>query len=573
MSYVLGISAYYHESSTCLIDSRSGKVISYAKEESYSRIKGDSSFPERAIKEVLNSAKITGEDLNRVVFYERPLSAFIEPLKIAALHMPKSLRFAVNQLSKAFSGSLGFEADLRSFIPSFKGSILYLDHHLSHLYSALASSSQTQELCGIVVDGFGDTACTSIYKVKSPTDIELMWKSEYPHSLGLFYSAITDFLGFAVNEGEYKVMGLAAYGEPRYLEKIRSLGGFINGKFKLNLRYFDFHHSIKRSYSDALTELFNVAPRPAGMKLKKGTDEFKLYADIACSAQKYLEELLAQLFQMGEEMTGTNRYLFSGGVAMNSVAISELVKELHPDSFHIAISPGDAGASIGAAMFGALKENEIINPLYIPSPFISPRNELSFSELVAENGSWKRLCGLDSAVDQCANLFNQGHVVATCVGAGEIGPRALGHRSLLCNGESDAAVRYLNEIIKGRSSFRPTAPATTLHHANDLYSLDDRLMDAYKVMGATAMAKPSAANLPTTHIDGSARIQIVEADSLIGTIINSPQADFKIVANTSFNFSSDPTVSNIESALLSLITMKVPYFLCDDGLFKAERGA
>jgi carbamoyltransferase len=235
------------------------------------------------------------------------------------------------------------------------------------------------------------------------------------------------------------------------------------------------------------------------------------------------------------------------------------------------MSPGDAGASIGAAMFGALKENEIINPKYIQSPFISPRNELSFSALVAENGSWKRVCGLDSAVNQCATLFNQGHVVATCIGAGEVGPRALGHRSLLCNGESDAAVRYLNEIIKGRSSFRPTAPATTLEHANDLYSLDDRLMDSYKVMGATAMAKPSASNLPTTHVDGSARIQIVEADSLIGAIINSPKADFKIVANTSFNFSSDPTVSNIESALLSLITMKVPYFLCDDGLFKAEQ--
>lgn len=570
MTYILGISAYYHESAACLVCTKTNEIIGYCKEESVSRVKGDNSFPKYAINELLASSSICISEISEITFYERPLSAFIEPIRLSSKYVPQSLSLIVNQFGKAFKGSLAFHADLEEYFPLFSGRIQYLDHHLSHLYSSLASSSKTKDLCAVIVDGFGDTSCTSIFRVNTPRDIRLVWESKLPNSIGLFYSAVTDFLGFSINEGEYKVMGLASYGEPLYLEQMQAMLTFQDDDLALDLKFFEFHKSIKRSYSDQFSTVLGIQPRKVNDKLVLNDPLFFHYANIASSAQKHVEDLLSTLFRLGRDKTGFNSFLFGGGVAMNSVAIPKIVQDINPEYFEVAWSPGDAGSAIGAAYWTLLKHNTDFEDVFLNTPFIGlVNNELDIETLLAGNLENVKIADSYNFLPDLCRLLEQGHTVAVCRDAAEIGPRALGNRSLICNGESDNAVKYMNEVVKGRSPFRPTAPSTNKQYADILYELDPRLLNLYKVMGAAVSVNRSseAYDFPTTHIDKTARIQIADEGSLVDMIV-SFSSSLRVIANTSFNISSDPTITRLLDSVVGISLMNIQYILTDSGLYQ-----
>lgn len=572
MTIVLGISAYYHESSACLVSDEKG-ILGYLKEESITRVKGDNSFPLLAIKEILKRSKTSPSQIDKVVFYERPLSSFLGPFRLSAKYFPRSLELISNQFTKAFQGPLALSSDLTKVDECLASKLIYIDHHLSHLYTALAQLANPSSVCGVVVDGYGDHACTSIYAVENLRQIRLLWQSKLPDSIGLFYSAITDYLGFEVNEGEYKVMGLAAYGMPEFQDRLTKLIHFEDGNIKLNMEYFSFQESVTQAYSENVKDLLGIPPREPGQSLSTDDDLFQAYANLACSAQALVENLLVQLFKFSRDLSGYNSFVFCGGVAMNSASIRKIVSELNPKAFTISWSPGDAGSSIGAAFWALLKYGQDLLQLPLLSdPFISTQSHTltPLSEEFDSQTGLRKISSTQDSLARVASLIGEGKVVATCVGKAEIGPRALGHRSLLCDGSSHTAVTYMNEIVKGRTSFRPTAPATTLGKALTLYSIDQRLLNSYRVMGAT-VAVPSdspAYTYPTTHIDKTARLQIVDEPSLLASILELCGPDVPVLANTSFNISSDPTVSSHIDAVAACLLMGIEYILVDDGLYQ-----
>ena len=254
--FFLGISAYYHDSSVALIDS-TGKLVDFKKEEWLSRIKGDKSFPRLAVQELIRLYDLSEKNLKSVIFYEKPVRAWITILKHSVKNNPITSDLTRNYFKNAWRSSMRFQMDISKYLKIGKISLLYSDHHLSHTLSTLFYYNDFPYV-SVVVDGYGDKHCTSIHHVKSNNEIVNVWNSEYPNSLGLFYSAITDFLGFAVNEGEYKMMGLASFGKPKYYEELKKTIKFENNKLITDISYYDYVRRTDRSYSNLLVELLKM---------------------------------------------------------------------------------------------------------------------------------------------------------------------------------------------------------------------------------------------------------------------------------------------------------------------------
>ena len=285
--FYLGISAYYHDASVALLDS-DGNLIDFKKEEWLSRVKGDKSFPRQGLLELIKNHNLSEKNLTSITFYEKPVRAWITVLKHSVKYNPIKNDLTRNYFKNAWRSSMRFHLDLSKYLNVKKIPILYAEHHLSHTLSTLYYYNEFP-CVSVVVDGYGDKYCTSIHHVKSHNEIINVWSSEYPNSLGLFYSAITDFLGFAVNEGEYKMMGLASFGEPKYYDVFSKSIKFENNKLEIDTKYYDYVRRTDRSYSDLLTKELGVKPRRPDIPFEVGTDDFKIYANVAASAQKLLE--------------------------------------------------------------------------------------------------------------------------------------------------------------------------------------------------------------------------------------------------------------------------------------------
>jgi carbamoyltransferase len=571
--FYLGISAFYHDSSVALIDEE-GNFVDFKKEEWLSRIKGDKTFPRLALQELINSFNLSEENIKSITFYEKPVRSWISVLKHSVKNNPISNDLTRNYFKNAWNSSMRFQMDISKYIKIKKIPLLYSDHHLSHTLSALHYYNNFP-CVSVVVDGYGDKYCTSIHHVKSDKEIINLWNSEYPNSLGLFYSAITDFLGFSINEGEYKVMGLASFGQPKFFEKLKKTIKFEDNKLITDTKYYDYVRRIDRSFSDLLTELFETEPRLPNVSLKIGEKKFQVYADIAASAQKVLEELLFSIFQYAYNLTKEKKFLFSGGVAMNSAAVRKCSKLKFIDQLNISPSPGDSGAAIGASYFGLLNErkkkidnfvskNNIKNNLF-PGKFKPKDNFLEFG--------FDKIADANTSLNETSKLIAKNEIIATCYGNIETGPRALGHRSLICNAHSSELVKKLNTEIKKRSLFRPTAPAILKEYAEKYFYLENSLMNCYMHMAATAIPKAEVfENIRgVVHIDNTTRIQICNETQLLGKILsNLIKFDIYLIANTSFNISSDPMVYDEIDAVVALHKMKIKYLLTENGLFRKK---
>ncbi len=564
----IGISGYFHDSSVALLDNN-GDLVDFKKEEYLSRVKGDKSFPRLSLNEILRVHGLNNNNVQSITFYEKPLRAWLTILKYSIKNNSLTNELTRNYFKNIWKSSVIFKYDLMKYTDLDNIPIYYADHYLSHTLSGLFYNP-SKKYAAIVADGYGDHLCSAIHNVESPRDIKLVWSSEYPHSIGLFYSSVTDFLGFLVNEGEYKVMGLAAFGEPIYYEKLKQTFNFSNNNLKLNDDYYDFVRSTKNSYSQKLVQLLDLAPRESHQHLDINTNNFQKYANLASSAQKLVEEILIKLFKHAYEITGKRNFIFTGGVAMNSVAIKKLSECDFIDELIIPPSPGDSGAAIGAAYFGALQSEKKINSINkIITDNLFPgyheQNE-NFIELAME-----KIANSKESIAVAAELIARNKIIATSYGNIETGPRALGHRSMICNAHNEDTVIHLNTSIKSRSKFRPTAPVVLDSDVDKYFVISKNILNCYYHMGAITTPKTEKIDSikGVIHVDGTSRIQICRADQLLGKILTHlEEYDIHVIANTSFNISSDPMVYSKEDAYMSIERMQIDYLLTENGLYK-----
>ncbi len=574
----IGLSGYSHESSAALVDN-DGALIDYCREEYLTRIKGDKSFPKKSLRKILIDNSLNIEEIKKIAFYERPLSAFLHPLKVAASEMPKSLPLLSHQFRNFKNSSIACYLDLSKNFSGLEKKLIYVDHHLSHTLTALPYSSDQKNICSVVVDGFGDRSTASISYLADCFTITELWSAKYPNSLGLFYSAITDFLGFAINEGEYKVMGLAAFGskDTKYKDILKSLIKWDDKKnsFITNLDFFNYHTSPTESYDKKLIKLLGN-PRNPFKKLKTSDANFQNYADIARAAQEITVEILCDIFKHAHKLTSCNKFFFSGGVASNSASLNTIANLPFVDEIIIPPSPGDAGAAIGAAYYAFLKSSP--NCGTIPRPNLFPsrfdfKKQLKISKKIISNDFDLITTEKESILEKCSELLKSGEIIGTIINNAETGPRSLGNRSLICNGRDKSAVQNLNTVIKNRSPFRPTAPAMTFKTASKYYDLNLALMESYKSMGATCKCLENSISkgFPVTHIDGTTRLQIVEENSFIYKLLqNLENYDIDILANSSLNISGDPTCYDLIDGLMVCSKTPLRFLVTDLGLLQKK---
>ena len=565
MKYILGISCFFHDSSACIISDN--EIIAAAEEERFTRKKHDNSFPENAIKFCLEKADIKPADLDAIVFYENPIIKFDRVIKTLIKKFPKSLNIFKSVAIDWHSDKLWFKEKCKKFLNIDRKKIFFFDHHKSHLYSALIPSNFKQSAC-LTIDGVGEWITTegSIFKNNS---LNKLFSVNFPSSLGILYSALTEFLGFEVNEGEYKVMGLAAYGEPIYGDKIEKLFNFRNEDgFELNMEYFSFEYSMQTNLTKKFFNLFGEKRKSESEFLKKEQTHPKLfelnpyqkyYADIAASLQLVMQDQILLFVKKLKKKSGLDSLIYAGGVAYNGVINEEILKSSGFKNVFIQPAAGDNGAAIGAALgfrFEKQKssENFLFKNMYLGKSYTS---EECINEI--ENFSFKKKI-YNSIEDQAeflaSQIFNE-KIVGFFRSAFEFGPRALGNRSIIAHPGTMQMKNKINKSVKFREQFRPFAPVVIDKWANTYFEINKEkgLQQPYKYMLAVAKTKEDYVDKlqAVTHVDGTARVQILSEDDnkLLYNVITKfgELSGIYCLVNTSFNIRGEPMVGSPYDAL------------------------
>ena len=557
--WVLGISALYHDSAAVLL--RDGVVVAAAQEERFSRIKHDRALPTRAVKWCLDEAGITTADLEALVYYEKPLKKFERILVTLVATSPFSWRNFVLAMHSWLSDKLWLKNALVSKFAIAPDRILFSEHHLSHAASAFFASP-FQEADVLAIDGVGEYATTSLWRGQQDAGtLESIAEIHYPHSIGMLYSTLTAFLGFVVNEGEYKVMGMSPFGEPVYLDKMRQLVEFHDdGGFSLNMKYFAFTHHSTTPYSPKLIELLGE-PRFPGSDFTPGEAKSQHYANIASSLQVLTEDLLLHLVKHAHQTLGGKNLCLAGGVALNSVANQRIARESPYENLWIQPAAGDAGGALGAALWAwrsILKGEDRYTLDRCDLGRSWQRDEVRgiLNDLGIE---FEDLGSIENAVQRAADELAAGGVIGWFQGRFEWGPRALGHRSILADPRTEEMRDRVNARIKFREAFRPFAPAVLVEHADDWFDIPDALRPSMHYMMATVpVLEEKRAEIPaTTHVDGSARAQLVDKDKQ--PVFHQLLSEFHqrtgvpVLLNTSFNLRGEPIVSGPIDAIATLL--------------------
>jgi carbamoyltransferase len=539
---VLGISCHYHDSAAALIVD--GVPVAMAQEERFSRIKHDAGFPSRAIDFVMKGKSPTSPDY--VVFYEKPFLKFERFIRSAVSFFPGSYGQFREGMARYLKEKLWIKAEIKQKLQVRDDQVLFVPHHYSHAASAFFCSP-FRESAILTVDGAGEWTTTAIGRGLE-NRIELLKEIRYPHSLGLLYSTFTAFLGFRVNDGEYKVMGLAPYGKPVYVDDVlRLIDIREDGSFRLNLKYFSFHTSLTTPYSRAFPDLFGEPRRPD----RDGTFDQR-HADIAASIQQVTEDVLLKLARTSRELSGSKNLSFAGGVALNSVANFKLMKEAGFDHIFIQPAAGDAGGAPGAALYvyNHVMKNErrfVMDHAYY-GPGYTDADTGAF--LAAEKILHTRY-GDDELLRVVARKIADGEVVGFFQGRSEWGPRALGNRSILADARRPEMAKRINETIKFREPFRPFAPSVLDGDAPALFDIPPGESPA-RFMQLVCPVRETVRKenlLPAiTHVDGTARPHIVfkKTSERYYRLLQ----EFKTITgigcvlNTSFNLSGEPVVES-----------------------------
>jgi carbamoyltransferase len=568
---ILGISCYYHDAAAALL--RDGQLIAAAEEERFSRKKHDYEFPQTAIDFCLQSGGIQGRDVDYVAFFEKPFRKFDRILMTALQTYPKSYKVFRESMITWMIDKLWVGAKISAQLGIPKNRVLFCEHHLSHAASAFLCSP-FDESAILTVDGVGEWV-TGTWGVGRGNQIELRKQMNFPHSLGLLYSAFTAFLGFEVNEGEYKVMGMAPYGKPRYVDKVwKLIRQDGDGSFSLDMDYFCFHHSTTKTFNGRFTQLFGE-PRPPKMLFFTAESGFPTYfgeppsnynelcklnqhyADIAASIQRVTEEVLLGMARHIRKETGLKRLCIAGGVGLNSVANSRILRETGFEELFVQPSAGDGGGALGAALWA---DNMLLgNPRrfrmdqaywgksYAPS---------EVREFLDSNGiPYRCMENDDQLLDAVVEHLQQGKVIGWFQDRFEWGPRALGNRSIIADPRNPNMKDIVNTKIKFREPYRPFAPSVLAEAAETYFDIQDAVKHyPARYMLYVVPVRPSKQELlpAITHVDGTGRLQTVFRDAsprYYQLIERFGQATgVPAVLNTSFNLKGEPIVNTPANA-------------------------
>jgi carbamoyltransferase len=569
--YILGISCYYHDAAAVLLND--GALVAAAEEERFTRKKHDFDFPKQAIQFCLDQAGITGQDLDYVVFFEKPFRKLDRILMMTLQTYPQSYKVFRESMITWMVDKLWVGTTIENEIGVNRDKILFSEHHLSHAASAYFCSP-FEESAILTVDGVGEWV-TSTYGVGKGNDIKINKEIHFPHSLGLLYSAFTAFLGFEVNEGDYKVMGMAPYGEPKYVDKVwKTVNQNSDGSFSLNMEYFSFHHSTERTYNDKFAALFGEPRQEKALffteetgfpkyfgtppsNLRELSNLNKHYADIAASIQKVTEEILVGMAKHLHKTTGLSNLCMAGGVALNCVANTRILHESGFEKLYVQPAAGDGGGALGAALWAY---NTLLGKprnFQMEHAFWGRAN--SDSEigdfLVKNNIKHTRYDDEDKMLDAVVNHLTNASVIGWAQGRFEWGPRALGSRSILADARNPNMKDIVNTKIKFREPYRPFAPSVLADSAEKYFDLPNASKHApARYMQYVVPVKPDAQPiLPAiTHVDGTGRMQTVFKDQsprYYKMIEKFGQATgVPVVMNTSFNLKGEPIVNTPANA-------------------------
>jgi len=544
--YNLGISCYYHDSAAAIL--KDGHVIAAVEEERFSRKKFDDGFPNIAIDWCLQEAGIRPEQIDSVAFYDKPILKFDRLLDNYLTVAPRGLYSFLDIIPRWLHKRLWIKDDIKKHLKGFRGEIIFPEHHMSHAAHAFYTSP-FKECAILTIDGVGEWTTTSFGTAQN-NSIKLTDDIRWPHSVGLLYSAFTYFLGFKVNEGEYKLMGLSAYGKPKYYDLIMKelIDVKDDGSIHLNMKYFAFTYD-KVMTNDKFSELFGIPPR------KKNEKTEQIHYDIGASAQKVLEDVILMMANHIHKKTQMKNLCFGGGVALNGVANYNLLKNGPFENIHIPPSPGDGGSAVGCAQYLYYIHNKnkrtveqdserIKNNVYVGPSF---SNDVIKSFLEENNIDYEYL-QREQLLQNTAKLISDGSIVGWYQGKMEWGPRALGNRSILADPRDAKMKDILNEKIKHRESFRPFAPSILEEYVSEYFDID--ITSPYMLLVAP-VKKPE--KIPAvTHVDGTGRLQTVSKQSnpLYYDLINEfyKITNIPVIINTSMNVMGEPIVNTPEQA-------------------------
>lgn len=599
---ILGISAYYHDSAAALIID--GEIIAAVQEERFTRLKNDASFPRNSISYVLSEADISPTEVTKVAFYDKPFIKFERLLETYHAFAPKGLKSFLSALPVWISDKLFFKRLLRKEFKKlgFQQYKLYFpEHHLSHAASAFFPSPFNNAAI-LTIDGVGEWTTTAI-GVGDGHSINVLKELHFPHSLGLLYSAVTAYCGFKVNSGEYKLMGLAPYGNAQsnnYKKFKQSITKELidireDGSFLLNMSYFEFATGLKMYNEKKWSNLFGIDPLPLGAQPKQE------YADLALAIQHVVEEIVLKLAKTAQELTGATNLVLAGGVALNSVANGKLRAKKIFEKQWIQPAAGDAGGSVGAALAvhyivkgnnrQTVQPDAMKNASLGPS-FTSSQIEGVFKKYGAVYENWTAQS--DNLNDKIAELIKEGNVVGWFKGRMEFGPRALGYRSILADPGNENMQKKLNLKIKKREGFRPFAPIVLKEDVSTYFKQDAEtpymlhvvpvkeeiigdLPADFSTRNMTDKLKHPKGILPAvTHVDGSARVQTVskERNYKLYDLLKEYKkvTGIGVLINTSFNERGEPIVCTPDDAFKSFMRTEMDILVVENFLlFKGEQ--
>jgi carbamoyltransferase len=563
---ILGISCFFHDAAAALV--RDGQLLAAAEEERFTRKKHDYDFPMNAIEFCLRTGKIRSEELDFVVFFEKPFLKFERLLLTSMQTFPKSRQVFQESMITWLTDKLWIKNLIKQKLRVSDTKLLFSNHHLSHAASSFFCSP-FDEAAILTVDGVGEWA-TATYGVGEGTSIKVLREIRFPHSLGLLYSAFTAFLGFEVNEGEYKVMGMAPFGEPKYVDKVwKLIRQDSDSSFHLDMDYFSFHRSTEATYTQKFTNLFGQ-PRdskalfftpasgfPSYFGDKPGNydrlaKENGYYADIAASIQAVTEEILLRMANYVQRETQKKYLCIAGGVALNSVANGRILRETPFEEIFIQPSAGDGGGAIGAALYAyhmvmGKPRQYVMTHAYWGREY----EDAEVDTFLRGNGiAHQYIDDEDKLVERVVDKLERNKVIGWFQGRFEWGPRALGHRSILADPRNPEMKDIVNTKIKFREPFRPFAPSVLVERVGDFFKLDEpeRHYPARYMLYVVEVNDAARERIPAiTHVDGTARLQAVDAavapryHRLIKTFGDA--TGVPVVLNTSFNLKGEPIVN------------------------------
>ncbi len=570
--YILGLSFYYHDSAAALL--KDGELIAAAMEERFSRLKNDNGFPTRAIEFCLRKAGIKAADLDYVVFYEKPFVKFARILLTVLGTFPRSRDVWREAMFVWMPEKLWIKTRLEKHLGISGEKILFCDHHMSHAASAFYASP-FEEAAVLTIDGVGEWTTTTLGRAKANwngdgrNEITLFEEQRFPHSIGLLYSAFTAFLGFKVNEGEYKVMGMAPYGTPRYLDKVYKLIHLNeDGSFHLNMDYFSFHYSADRTFNQRFIDLFGeprppsddfftMATNPERADEREAMTRNQHYADVAASIQAVTEEALLRMARHLYAKTGLKKLVMAGGVALNSVANYKILHETPFEEVYIQPAAGDDGGALGAALWAYHSVLQQPRKFVMQHAYWGEEYGDAHIRAFLERQNIPYIYEPDDQrlIDQVVESLVQGQVVGWFQGRFEWGPRALGNRSILADPRRSEMKNVVNTKIKYREPFRPFAPVVLTECAQEYFDFPDvasHYPPRFMLMVSPVHPDKRAVIPATTHEGGTGRLQTIDYEtnpryySVVRTF--GEATGVPVLLNTSFNLRGEPIVTSPANA-------------------------